>query len=639
MKIISKSKFICLWMALATFFAACQKPMEEVTDANYPRTFSPINLRVEPETFDRATVTWGSVEDARLYVLELSRDSLKFENFVAYYETESPKKELTGLWGSETYSVRVKVKAFKDDQEDSKWTSRTFRTQTEYIFFPAGADDLEQIQITLRWNPFEEVTHLVCRKRDGDFEPEIVIPLTLGDIVAGEKMISGLTPDTRYTIVMHKGEQQRGSINVRTNSDNENIVYYIGNDDIKASKLTVRWMFTQRVTHLSCRTEPDNGEEPVIVPITPADIAASAKTVTGLKPSTQYSVTICNGEQKRGSVTATTRWRPTENLVLATNGTHLNVYTSNAANIGKIILLPEGYAFDAPFPCVLAGAMTIMGDPDADIKPTFNMTSTVGGQRLFNWANLIDTDGFRFENIRFQGGPGNGNRIFSPNASERVSRIDAITFENCEIFDLGRGIIALPNVAETKPIGTISFNNCIVRNISATGAVPDQGIEPIFHVSLPEGGINNIVITNSTFQRQYHNLVNAMRNETNNPVKNIRIENCTFDDFITGPLASAERFFIDGNDNTELSITIRDVIFGRSGTAAATMSSQYRVGSGSTVTVSNSHKTADHHTHNNFPNVTIYSGASTDLWVNPANGDFRFKDSRLGRTGDPRWWQ
>ena len=321
--------------ALIAMFTACSEPMDQITGIDYPSAFSPIGLKVELGTFDKATVRWDVIDDARSYVVQLSQnDKLEF-NDVITYETELLEQLLTDLWGETSYSVRVKSKAFNEGQEDSKWYGMVFRTNAEQIFKTVAADDIKTSQIIVRWEPNAEVTHLIVSQGIGE------IILTQAEKAAGEKRLTGLIPDAEHTI------------------------------------------------------------------------------------------SIYNGEQRRGVVTAKTKWRPHgEGVIEVQEGDDLRAITENVANIGKIIYLPESFIYELPddLGMLIAGTMSLYGDPDAEDKPKIKFFGD-GGKRCFILPENAET--ILFTNIAIEGNPTQGNCVvdqYSQGTDPKCANLKEINF-------------------------------------------------------------------------------------------------------------------------------------------------------------------------------------------------------------------
>lgn len=544
-------------MAFTAVSAACSDPMDEITDVKYWRAFSPIELNVEPGSFDQATVTWKSTDGARLYDVKLSQgDSLEFTNIVkTWEETELTRLSLTGLWGQSQYSIAVRAKAFNEGQEDSQWTAVEFKTSAEQIF-----------------KAVKEV-------------------------------------------------------------------------EVKATSMIVRFVLPHgQITRLALDPPAQGGES---VPLSAGDIEAGYKEITGLTPDTGYKISIFNEDQKRGEVSAVTQWKPAGsegNVVMVNPGDDLATICGDDANIGKIIYLPDGYTFTTNVNpgIVFAGDMTVYGDPDAIVKPKLTSTGTGGGTRLFTWRYKCNIDKLEFVNIVFQGSgkSANGALVFGSaggsSGTDDVDVLNTVRFERCDILDWGRCFYRAQGTYN-NPIGLVWLNNCYAGNVGAYGG--QNGNYAFFTMNVGGGGIDNIRVTNSTFRTVYHSFVNAPLTSGNAPCKKVTIENCTFNDFITGPTATTSRIFIDGNNNTEISIDIKNTILGQSGPK----SSGFRYGEGGAIAVSNTFTTSDYVNENTaqlLPSLTGSGIASTSLFRSPEAGDFTIVNAGFagGNTsGDPRW--
>ena len=500
---------------------------------------------------------------------------------------------------------------------------------------------------TVTWQQIDSARAYVVELSQGD-------SLQFNNIIATyeteslSQALTGLWGETQYSVrvqakAFRDGQEDSKWYSVAFTTHAEQIFNTVANADIKTDQIIVRWAPNSEVTNLV--VSPDIGN----IVLTPDDIAAGMKIITGLTPSTLYTIGIYNDDQKRGTVQVTTKYRPYgPNVVEVSNGDDLNAITSDDANIGKIIYLPEGFTYDVSSATglLIAGNMTIYGDPDATVKPTITLSSTSGGARVFQLP--VSADSVLFTNLTIIGpGASAGTSVLDQDFSkpaEVITYLGAVIFENCDMSDFGRSLIRIRTATTGASIGLVSVNNCLCTNFGNNGG--DNGAYAFFTLNTASGGIDNIVVTNSTFQTQYHSFVNAPATSPNtSPAKNVLIQNCTFNDIITGPTATTSRYFIDGNNNTGLTVTINNVILGKAGTgdAATTTASDYRIGDGSTVTVTNSYKTTDHSTVStaDFTGITLYNGASTALWVDPANLNFHFKDTGFAgkaTAGDPRWW-
>jgi len=526
-------------MALVAMFTACSEPMEEITEVNYPSAFSPINLRVDLGTFDKATVTWKSFDDVRLYVVQLSQgDSLQFNNIIKEYETEATSLALTELIGETRYSVRVRALAFNADQEDSKWSALTFRTNAEQLFYNVANDDIKTGQITVRWTPNSTVTHLTVN-------PEI------GNIAL-------------------------------------------------------------------------SGEE----------ITAGVKTLTGLAPVTTYTISIYNGEQRRGSVIAVTKWRPSgDDVVELSQGDDFVAAVTDPANEGKIIYLAAGnydWASNANF----VRNITVYGDPDGE-RPVLEISVTEPLK-----LNQVTADYIHFENVALVANRDDGYFINQgTSATDHICSIGRLSFENCRINGLGRSLVRTQVAGER--FDTIRINNCLIENSSRQAGQNYALIQcTVAFEAFPE-----IFLTNTTVNHSYSNFLSLGGGAGQPSGKNLTIENCTFYKTVGSNSETPDnRFFVDGGTNGPLNITVRNCILGS--VRGVGSECGIRTHADSRVTATGNYRTSDWVLTSGVANTsdvpaTAYAGDCNALFVDPENGNFHFKDSSFaGRSaaGDPRWW-
>lgn len=533
------------FLALIALFNACQEPMKEITGYDYPRAFSPVSLTVVRGTFDVATISWSVIDNSKSYVIELSEgDSLQFNNIVATYETDLMSQTLTGLLAETMYSIRIKAKAFNEDQDDSQWASIAFKTNPEQIFYAVANEDIKTGRITVRWTPNAEVTNITVNHGIGD------------------------------------------------------------------------------------------------IPLTPEEIAAGVKTLTGLESNTTYTITIYNGEQKRGTLTVTTKWRPSgENVVELAIGDNLRTVIADPANIGKIIYLPEGYEYTWAGGTTAVGGFTLYGDPDGD-RPV--ITCSTGTPLLLDGLTS-GNDVIHFENINFVCANTSGYFINQGTvAANNACSIKSLSFENCRLADFGRSIVRTQALNER--FDTIRINNCLIEYCSQESGQNYALIQS----TVAFEAFPNIILTNTTVNNSYSNFLNVSGGAGQASGKNITIENVTFYKTVGSNSATPDnRFLIDGGNNSPLNISINNCIFGS--VRGVGNERGYRMNVNGVFTSTGNYVTKDWVTvadatqnppYQDIP-ATKYNGDCVNLFVDPANGDFHIKDASFvgkGVAGDPRWW-
>lgn len=545
---------------------------------------------------------------------------------VFFTACQQPQDEVKDPFYPQTFSpVRIKVTPSSFDKARVTWRTTSQITTREFMIeLSPGTDSLVFDNVILS----EKVVGAEGTK---EFSYDL----------------ENLWGENRYnvrvkTVAQLEGQEDSKWVTRTFVTSAENI--FKAASDIRSSQLTLNWEPNAQVTKLimlwSVSNEP---EEPKTfteeVPIGDAEKAAGSITLENLNPSTQYTYMIYNGDQRRGRISVTTKWIPANPLVVEL-GQDLGAIVAATENIGRVIMLPEGYRYEGNGRTI-AGDMIIMGHPDAKVKPVIALNSSSGGAKLFRWPDNAEIGEIVFENIVFTSSVANEGGVFYTNtANEQIIKLDAIRFENCEFYDFGRTIFHIRTNTESNSIGTLSLNNCVAKNIGYV-ASPQAFIGFTTSASgINKHGIDNVVITNSTFQNIRHSFIYAQCNTTTNthPIKNIRIENCTFYDFLKAGSATTDYYLIDGNNNQQLTITIKNIIMGKAGAR----SRHFRYAGGSEHTITGSFKTGDHVTVGGAftSGLTDYGGNSDALWTDPENGDFRFKDvDFLGRSsaGDPRW--
>lgn len=226
-KIIKK---IILFLGIVFFAFGCNDELQEITEMNTSRLFSPIELTARVINRTQAVIDWTANTKADSYILEVfENDSLSFVGTPVYTFSEITNSDIpytiaSGLFGNTQYSVRVK--AVGADIEDSKWSGVYFKTASEQLI--ESVTDIQAFQATIHWKAGETVTEIVLTPGD------IVHTLTAGEIAAGSATVTGLASQTTYTAKLMNGTMQRGSIEFTTLIDLAGATPVNPGDDLEA---------------------------------------------------------------------------------------------------------------------------------------------------------------------------------------------------------------------------------------------------------------------------------------------------------------------------------------------------------------------------------------------------------------------
>lgn len=362
---------------------------------------------------------------------------------------------------------------------------------------------------------------------------------------------------------------------------------------------------------------------------TSAEILAGVKNITGLTPGTKYQIAIYSGTTIRGWDLYTTKPAiPTTGDVIDLRGqTDPNLLMTTlkdpATKSGTTIILDgdmtyncTGYSFDKSI-TIKSGYSTTSNGAVINVTSNFNLAA----------GSVISS--IVFDGITFTGTT--TTYIFNINTGATV---EDVKFDNCRISTF-RGLIRIQG-SGTGYLNNIVFNNSIVTDIRDYGVI---------NVGVKTWKFNNIAMTNSTFYKCQKFIVSV----STTAGKSILISDCTLNE----ETALAQKIFQFPNDGAASSnvtdgVTITNTIIGRGWDMAGTAAT-YGIDpvDGLTATnffINNSFATADYTVVGNaipgFPNAT-YPNKMTDLWVNPATGDFNFQNSSgfagTKTSGDPRW--
>ncbi|WP_113634901.1 DUF4957 domain-containing protein [Nubsella zeaxanthinifaciens] len=210
-----KKLFIFSSLSLALIAGCKESELEEITTLKTDRAFSATGLSAVVVNKVNVRLTWNKVSNAASYVIEVyDNANLTGTPFktVSGVRADQIPYTVTGLAGNVQHSVRIKSIS-ADGAADSKWVSTTFKTDPEQILNPVNLGDITSNSTKVTWPAGETVTRLV-------FTPgNIAYTLTATDIANGSATVTGLTPETLYTVAIFNNTVQRGAVNFTTGVD------------------------------------------------------------------------------------------------------------------------------------------------------------------------------------------------------------------------------------------------------------------------------------------------------------------------------------------------------------------------------------------------------------------------------------
>jgi hypothetical protein len=432
-----------------------------------------------------------------------------------------------------------------------------------------------------------------------------------------------------YARVRAKGEDASGDsgwlISGVFRITGEQIFLPITEADLAYNGVTLKWTIGGDVTKV---TITPNGGSTTEFTISEDEKTAGAKAITGLFPAITYTAEIFNGTTSRGTTTFTTFSLdvPEAELTIYLDADDVFAQTTfdTLTKASVTFVFAQGSVFGGSTALVLKGNtdFNFFGVPGAN-KPilAFNgfTLPTVGGKIKFENVTLT---GYEY----IDGVENTANKrsyIFNQSLTSTTSEV---VFENCIIRNFANTPFRIQS-ANIITVDKVLVNNCTIYDISASQTYA------FIHSTVATGKVDNIEITNSTF---YNIRVGLIRHDLA-PSSSLTVSNCTIHD-----ISDNTRALIDYNAQAVTSFTFTANIIGKTKTTDNTARG-IRIAGASVSVPSSSYITADYTTANNpIGGASSYPGLGTDLFNNPAAGDFTFKDTNFAgksTSGDPRWRQ
>ena len=224
MKIINNISKYLLGLATIITVSSCSDQMDEITSLILDRNYAPVELTAKVVNKTNVKLTWVK-SNADSYTIEVFQDdSLTFAGTPVKTITNIQASDIpytvNSLQGETNYSFRVKAVTKDDASRDSKWSTAYVETEAENILSAVNEEtDITATTVTLNWPAGQTATSIVATNNDSFASNVITHTITADEIAAGKATISGLTPETNYTLKLYNNTKTRGTVKVKTAID------------------------------------------------------------------------------------------------------------------------------------------------------------------------------------------------------------------------------------------------------------------------------------------------------------------------------------------------------------------------------------------------------------------------------------
>ncbi|MDR1882696.1 MAG: DUF5123 domain-containing protein [Prevotella sp.] len=395
----------------------------------------------------------------------------------------------------------------------------------------------------------------------------------------------------------------------------EQIMNTVNNQDKTSNSVRLSWTAGERVTKIELLKGGAIVQEKTL---TGEEIAAGEIIFTGLEGGTSYQANLYNNDVRRGyALFITFPDAPDADVVLYLDATDIidQAYLDNLAteHPGQSVTL--ALASDATY--AVEEKLTV---PD---NMSINFFGIPGNNKtVLSIKGNVDYAGnhgfITFQNLNIDC-LGKGYVMNQTNAGN----VDKIEFNDCIIQNVATSFFRMQNASNIKIVNLLVINNCIIRNVGSGYY--------FIHIDAGSGVgvLKNLTIKDSTFDRICISGGKGFIYSNKTNMESIAISNCTM-----YKVASGGNRFIDFNTGCgATAFTVSNTVLGMTGDATVG-------GVRSTVapSINNTYTTNDWSQTGDKVTYSTYGGTAADLFEDPENGNFSFKDGSFDSSiGDPRW--
>jgi len=223
MKNLKRYKTITGTLLLAAMLvASCKKSFDgKVEDPSLNRSFMPSNVSVSTAK-DSAKVKWNAqiyATKGMKYTVDFSTDSLFAKvDYTTVVDTLAAVVIEPAIKLNTPYFTRVKVNAQNSKAESAyAYATRSFKLTGQQFLKVIRDFEITSSSVLIHWSVNAStagVSSVVFTPTDGG--TAITTNITAADAIAGQKLVTGLNPATKYTVQLLADTKSKGIISVTT---------------------------------------------------------------------------------------------------------------------------------------------------------------------------------------------------------------------------------------------------------------------------------------------------------------------------------------------------------------------------------------------------------------------------------------
>jgi len=506
-----------------------------------------------------------------------------------------------------------------------------------YMFRPINfAAELNKTEANFSWAPVDSaVSYTLKVSKDSLNFDAPVLDTTITELTYKQEFAGKTTFYARIRANATDTLKNSKFNQIRFVTPAENLFEGFASSMVGWKSAAIKWRPAANVTALKLIADDLSSQ---LINLSTTQIAAGEVQLDALANS-NYKVEIYRGDILRGSVKVLI-----EGDVYVEAGQDVVAAITNAAD-GQVIVLAPGAVFPTGGGTYRFTKSVKLKGANPNSLSVVCMTSgtPTTTSNLFGFADASTIGFVKFENLDFTGYCDNNptatkvGYLFNNNLMTTVSNLG---FSNCKMHNFGNTPMRL-QANKLQVIDTLRMTKCTVNDIgfSSTYAIINSNSSDF---------INNIYLNNCTFYNFKGSLIlRTITTPATVTMGTISISNCTVNKGMMDP--GSARYMLDLNNVTiNGGVAIRNSIFGATGDAKG--ANGFRKLPEVNLSVSGTYFTTDYVddpipiglTSTSLKSLmTAYTGASTALWNDPVNGDFKLKASVFagkGTAGDLRWY-